>query len=364
MDREERSILRRSLGTWCARNAARLASMETGGWDAPAWDGLYRDLDDLGVLHVLHDPATRHELAIVAEAADRLAADSPSLALLVVQQNLAARLLGDAGADPPAGWVALPLYDSPAEWPGQVRVTDAGGAPLVDGCWGTIPALSIASRVLLPLVGSSGDPFALVQIDPANPPAGVTCGGVVPTLGLRGCPVADLTFAGARLTPRDVLAGGPAAARSVESLWSQAEALMLAIRSGILARSYAVARDYAAERWQGGTIIRDHSLVRRTLAELYGARCLAEESWRGMCEALVVDEPPSPGPLSMSRHVAALVPRMASAGIQVLGGYGYMEAFGQERRFRDAKQCELLLGHPQAKSLAIWLRDPARGSAP
>ena len=31
-------------------------------------------------------------------------------------------------------------------------------------------------------------------------------------------------------------------------------------------------------------------------------------------------------------------------GIQLLGGYGYMKDYGQEKRFRDAKQIQVLMG--------------------
>ncbi len=428
MDGEERKILRQSLSAWCVRNANRLESMEKGSWDAASWERLYAELEELGVLHVLFD--TPHDLTTVAEAANCLAAHSPSLALLVVQQNLAARLHGDAGADPPMGWVALPLYDSAAEWPQQVRVAttpilrtfkilsareegqlpspaptparervrvravgwaeqtsesvpsplpspagiageevlpNAGATSVagntrdrgyrVDGCWGSLSGLPIASSVLLPLASDDSE-FALVRLDFTNLPAGVARGETARSLGLRGCPIADLTCTDAVFSGSAILACGAAAARSVAALWSQAEVLMLAIRAGILERSYSVARDYAAERWQGKKIIVEHSLVRRMLAELYGARCSVEESWRGMSAAVVADEPLTAGQLSMSLHFAAALPRLAADGIQLLGGYGYMEELGQERLFRDAKQCEMLLGHPQAKSFSIWQREP------
>ena len=35
---------------------------------------------------------------------------------------------------------------------------------------------------------------------------------------------------------------------------------------------------------------------------------------------------------------------MTEDGIQVLGGNGYMEDYGQEKRFRDARQAQTLLG--------------------
>ncbi len=142
------------------------------------------------------------------------------------------------------------------------------------------------------------------------------------------------------------------------SLWSQAEVLILAIRAGILGQSYSVARDYAAARWQGKKIIREHSLIERMLGDLYAARCAAEESWRMMSATVVAGEPLTVGQMGVSLHFAAWLPRLASDGIQLLGGYGYMEELGQERLFRDAKQCEMLLGHPQAKCFSLWRREP------
>jgi alkylation response protein AidB-like acyl-CoA dehydrogenase len=38
-------------------------------------------------------------------------------------------------------------------------------------------------------------------------------------------------------------------------------------------------------------------------------------------------------------------------GIQVLGGVGYMKDFGQEKRFRDARHIQLLLGSAPMKKI-------------
>jgi len=358
MDREERAILRASLSAWSARNQAALDAVEHGRWDAAGWNRLYQELDELGVLHILFDPTTRHDLGIVAEVADCLAAHHPSLALLVVQQNLAARLLGDAGAAPPVGWVALPLYDSAAEWPHQARVATGDRGHVVDGRWELMPGLPIAASAILPIAAAEHGQFALVQVSFADSPAGIARGATVRTLGLRGCPSADLTVTGARFSGTEVLASGPAARRAVEALWSQAEVLMLALRAGILARIYSVAREHAAVRWQGNKLIVEHSLVQRALADLYGARCAVEEGWRGMSAGLVVDQPLSAGQLSLSLDFAAELPRLASDGIQLLGGYGYTEELGQERLFRDAKQCEQLLGPVQARRFSSWRQEP------
>ncbi len=58
--------------------------------------------------------------------------------------------------------------------------------------------------------------------------------------------------------------------------------------------------------------------------------------------------PGSPGWDSCSRAAALLVGEMAcdvtTDGIQLLGGVGYMKDFGQEKRFRDARHIQALLG--------------------
>ncbi len=43
-------------------------------------------------------------------------------------------------------------------------------------------------------------------------------------------------------------------------------------------------------------------------------------------------------------------------GIQVLGGYGYMKDYGQEKRFRDAKQIQSLMGITHLRRLEFMQR--------
>lgn len=46
---------------------------------------------------------------------------------------------------------------------------------------------------------------------------------------------------------------------------------------------------------------------------------------------------------------ANVLPWLTSDGIQLLGGVGYMEDYPQERRYRDAKQCEFYWGIRRSK---------------
>jgi hypothetical protein len=353
MDTATTNLLGQNIAGWCSRNADRLAAMEKGRWEPGAGARLFAEIESLGVLHILHDTELHEGMAMVAETAFGFALHSPSLALLIVQQNMAALLLAHTGAPAPTGWVTLPLYDSPAEWPFQLQAEADSQGPALNGIWRSLPALPIASRVLLP-IDTGAAPFSILQIDAQALPRRIVCEEGILSLGLRGCPLGDLIFNAAPMAEHAVLASGPEMKSVMSALWSQAEVFMLAIRAAMLERSYTVARDYAAARWQGGKFIIEHSLVRKMLADLHLASSALGESWRSMAATVTPGKPLTAGQMAIVLQSAADLPKLTSDGIQLLGGNGYMEDYGQERLFRDAKQCEQLLGHPQAKRFSLW----------
>lgn len=348
MDQATHDMLKDSVHAWCARNEKRLEALEHGRFDAM----LFGELDEMGVLHMLHDPGMRDALPLAAATVHAFAAHSASLALLVAQQNMAGFLMGSVGAPVPQGWASLPLYDAPAEWAHQITLTLKGDARVLDGTWTSLPALPTAELTLLPV--GEGDGFALVELDLRKPPPGVFRGEPAVTLGLRACPVGDLTFATVTLPRAAVVAEGAAARDQFERLWSQAGVYMQAIRAAVLAKSYANALAYAKVRSQGGKLIIDHSNVRRMLANLAAASARFDACWRDACTAFTPGAPLDPGHTAAFIACAQELPRLASDGIQLLGGNGYMEDYGQERLFRDAKMLELVLGRPASRMLALW----------
>jgi alkylation response protein AidB-like acyl-CoA dehydrogenase len=52
-------------------------------------------------------------------------------------------------------------------------------------------------------------------------------------------------------------------------------------------------------------------------------------------------------------HIAELACDATNDGIQILGGYGYMKDYGQEKRYRDARMVQALLGAVPFKKLDI-----------
>lgn len=350
MDTETLTLLGESVLAWCRENEALIQALETQSCDSVRLGALYETLGELGLTTVLGETDTHDEIQAVAEIAWQLARYSPSIAVMVVQQNLAGWLLAESGAGAAAGWVALPLFDAVAEWaPSPLQ---AVGAATLSGCWTSLPLLPLAQQVLLPLAGKDPADFALVALP--VPAKNIQVSAPVKKLGLRGCPQADLHVQDVALADSNLIMRGADAARKIETLWSQAEACMMAIRAGIADASYSTARDYAAQRYQGGKIIIRHSLIRKMLADFYREKCVLNEQWQNIASGLRPGEKLSAGQMGMALNSGRLVPLLASDGIQLLGGVGYMEDYPQERRFRDAKHCEFLLGHPQARNFSLW----------
>jgi alkylation response protein AidB-like acyl-CoA dehydrogenase len=72
--------------------------------------------------------------------------------------------------------------------------------------------------------------------------------------------------------------------------------------------------------------------------------------------ALVVDQKEPQWELSAraaALHLAELACKLTTDGVQVLGGNGYMKDYGQEKRFRDAKQVQSLMGMAPIRKLGL-----------
>ena len=125
-----------------------------------------------------------------------------------------------------------------------------------------------------------------------------------------------------------------------------------ALATGVLKGSVREALEYAKQRRQGGREIVNWSEVRMILANMAIAAQSAD---------LLVEVPAGRwtgrNPVGSSPPAAAAIKAMDMAcdattdGIQLLGGNGYMVEYHQEKRFRDAKQIQALLGMTPMKKL-------------
>ena len=173
-------------------------------------------------------------------------------------------------------------------------------------------------------------------------------------MGLRACGLRHLDFddvsleGGARL---DVEGEGRTFLfRQLQLHWLGLSAIAVGIARGGL----AAARAYCTERYQGGGLIIDHPAVKLLLAE-------AET--RIEAAGAVVAGAASTAPLgSLEGLRRAAVAKLFVAGaafgavtdsLQTLGGYGYMEDYGMEKRLRDVSVIKSMAGAPDPLRLLI-----------
>jgi alkylation response protein AidB-like acyl-CoA dehydrogenase len=243
--------------------------------------------------------------------------------------------------------IAFPSFANPSELAPSVFAQQEEGRYTLFGTCDYLVLGGLARYGLVParIHGRKGYSFFIVDL--ASPE--VTKSGTVVSLGFHACPAVDVSIKDVEGTiAGDVGEGAALFERAAEKMHVAAAA----IACGIMKGSFAEAQSYAKERFQGGREIVKWSEVRMILANMAVKVDIADMAVAVTCRA--VDEK-LPGWESKSRAAAIRIQddacELTTDGIQILGGYGYMKDYGQEKRFRDAKQVQALLGMAPMKKL-------------
>lgn len=364
---------------------ARRGPEQHAGADFPV---LLGEMQALGLAGFCADPALdglgQDETALAATLAPLCAVDATAGAAVYAcgVAHLALRAL--AGADhplPPAlagQWLAWAAFHDLAEqdWP----VLDEAGRlhgraqMLLPGAcaeFAVLPARKGASAngagVEATDVERSG--MTMVKVDGApgadNLPAATGAGlalVVVPlratgvqrskpvrTLGLSAAGIVDADFYGVPVAWQ-----GDGLEQAMPALQERFAVAGLGMFCGLMHGSLETALTYAGERYQGGGPIRDWGEVRRLLAHMQQARSVATSLLRQQAEGQGA-RPGCDGRLALLQ-VAAQACQLATDGVQLLGGNGYMKDYGQEKRMRDAWQLQCLGG------AVAWRRQQLAGA--
>ncbi len=236
--------------------------------------------------------------------------------------------------------LAFPAYNNPAEVDNAARAAKKDGDYELSGTVEYVVLGGLVKRALLParIEGSEGYSFFLVDLEAD----GVSSSESVFSLGMHACPAVDLALSAvpARLIGAEK-EGGACFEAAVDRLGVAAAAMA----AGALKGSFTESLEYCKQREQGGRTIVGWSEVRMLMAGMAIKAKVADLLVQ--CASRAVDHA-EPGWRLASRAAALQVQEMAavatSDGIQLLGGYGYMKDYGQEKRFRDAKQIQSLMG--------------------
>ena len=283
---------------------------------------------------------------------EELCRQDASLGAIVLTNGLAQEILLSAGnadllkeradkADKPDNFLlACPLFNNPSEIRPMAEVIEADGRPFISGKLEYLVLGGVAGAAVAPAAPSGQDAFSYYLIDLGQ--SSVTIGEPVLSHGLRSCPAVDIEFHKAEAVP--VGGGGDGVAlftKAVARLHPAAAAMSLGIMKG----AFDEALSYAGEREQGGRKIGEWSEIQMMLADMAVNIKIADMVVAEAGRAVETEEKGwEQKTLAAAIHIQEAAVRVTTDGVQALGGVGYMQDFGQEKRFRDAKHIQACFG--------------------
>lgn len=229
-----------------------------------------------------------------------------------------------------SGGLAALAHDSR----GALEIADGGGEPRVTGKLGPVPALAVASHVLV----VAKDVVFLAATD------GIKRDAITPS-GWRAARWATAQLDGYRVPADFVLARGAKAAEAGAQILAWARVSLAARAAGIATAAMEYAGAYANERVQFGQPIgKFESLIRLRDDAETGALATQQlalyAAW-----ALDQGQPRATDLASRARVLAGdVVARATIDAVQIYGGYGFVKDYPVEKLMRDARAFEVLHG--------------------
>jgi alkylation response protein AidB-like acyl-CoA dehydrogenase len=208
--------------------------------------------------------------------------------------------------------------------------------------------------------------FAAPKILPDGRRNALRCGGIERKLGIHASPTCVMLFEGAEAE----LVGEPH--RGLPAMFAMMNAARLAVGVegvGQAARALALAEAHAAQRVQGGRAIAEHPDVARMLAEMravtLAGRLLALETAACLDRARLMKDPAAEARLGLLTPItkAWCTERgveVASLGIQVHGGMGFVEETGAAQVLRDARIAPIYEGTNGIQAIDLLSRKLTR----
>jgi len=261
-------------------------------------------------------------------------------ASILLSHSLAQYLLSQSGKEVSPGEIlCFPLYlDADNLEPYSLESIKSGeGKIRVSGKISSMPGAGIAQRALIPVKEQEGISLFSVKVGER----GVKLGEQNLTLGLRSACHQELILENAELLEKERLGELGSAQALCQSAYLKFYPCLSAILIGLIIGSAKSAIRYGLERYQGGDLIANYEQMRfyygRMLASYYSLKLSLER---------IADKNSSDdfSRISLKLLAGELAVSATMDGVQLLGGYGYMHDYGQEKRMRDARQVAGMMG--------------------
>jgi len=157
-------------------------------------------------------------------------------------------------------------------------------------------------------------------------------------LGLRAMPMAELTLIAHEVPRSHVITTGDQTVVFYRALLRNLCLVISAAAGGLMATAHKKALAYAAERYQGGKMIIDHSHLRNIL----GAMSSNVSASIGAAFHAAAQPKDDLAVIGIKVSVTECAAKTCIDAVQILGGYGYMRDYGLEKSMRDAAMLSLL----------------------
>ncbi len=202
-----------------------------------------------------------------------------------------------------------------------------------------------------PQIRGSGGVSAFI-VDAKTP--GVSLGRPDRKMGQRGAHTCDVIFENARVPAENIIGGREGQGfKTAMKVLDKGRIHIAAICVGVAERILDDTLKYAVDRRQFGQPIAEFQLVQAMLAdskaEIYAARCMTLDAARRRDDGESISTEASCAKMFASEMVG----RVADRGVQIFGGAGYMEEYGMERHYRDARLFRLYEGTTQIQQIII-----------
>jgi alkylation response protein AidB-like acyl-CoA dehydrogenase len=214
---------------------------------------------------------------------------------------------------------------------------------------GSVAGHALVAALTDPVLGAKGISAFLVDLDAP----GVSRGPREDKLGLRAADSVSLFFDQVRLGPDSLLGGENQGLKVMLALLDGARVGSAAIAVGLGRAVLAEALDYAKKRSQFGQPLASFQATQFKLADM--ATQLEAASLLALKAAWLKDRGSSySGAAAMAKQFATDAAMAAALeGVQILGGYGYLNDSPMARRFRDAKAGQIYEGTNEIMRLII-----------
>jgi alkylation response protein AidB-like acyl-CoA dehydrogenase len=199
-------------------------------------------------------------------------------------------------------------------------------------------------------VDSARGPQGLTGFFVPTDSRGFHVSAVLPTMGLRGCPLVEFYLEGVTVPREHWLTAEGEAPALVQQLGAYSRCQGAAIAVGIARGAFELARQHSLRRIQGGGPIIQHQMVQHMLADM----AIQIEAARLVTRKAAVVEPPQVALSSMAKVLASDVAvKVATDAVQIMGAYGTTLRSGAEKYFRDAKMTQIFVGTNELCRLAV-----------